>query len=566
MSLSYAILFEMLERISMAAVAGTLVLQMAQLRHFLVGGVQNWREQFVCVMIFSGLAIFGMYGGVRVEGEIASSHPVALMLAGILGGPLPGLMTGLIVGAQSYFMGQYFGSCLAIPYAVSSVLIGGMAGLLHPYFRGMRMPLSLVFVLGVVEEHIQLISIWNYVPAAEADLFIKYASLPSMIVNSGALVIFVIMLRRAYEREERMTAEQSHKAMLIAGQTLHLFRNGFSSENALAAAKIIQETGGYGGVAFTSCRRLLVGIGFGDCHCMHEPEHLNALTQQTLKTASMSVAEKKAELGCSVIGCRCSSAISIPLFIAGKMSGTVQLYQMDGRAMTYSDRIFGHDLGQLFSTQLELAETERQRKLAGEAKLMMLHMQIQPHFMFNTLNTISSFIRTKPEQARRLLLDLSGIFRFSLQKAGKLVTVRESMEQLRRYLSISQAREGDKLSVILDIPEELFDCQLPAFCLQPLAENALQHGLHPKDSGGTLCIRAKREAAVIHFEVEDDGVGMKELPKLSAREAGSHIGLVNVQSRLRSLYGGGYGLEIESTPGKGTCVHMRIPYEKGREE
>jgi sensor histidine kinase YesM len=138
------------------------------------------------------------------------------------------------------------------------------------------------------------------------------------------------------------------------------------------------------------------------------------------------------------------------------------------------------------------------------------------------------------------------------------------MEQLRRYLSISQAREGDKLTVVLDIPEALFECRLPAFCLQPLAENALQHGLHPKESGGTLCIRARRESDVIHFEVEDDGVGMKELPKLSAREAGSHIGLVNVQARLRSLYGAAYGLTIESTLGKGTCVHMRIPYEKVR--
>ena len=551
---------------SSLATLATLVLQMAQLRHFLIGGVQSRRDQALCVMIFSGLAIFGMYGGVRVAGEVASSHPVALMLSGILGGPLPGLMTGLIVGVQSYFMSAYFGSSLALPYAVSSVLIGGMAGLLHGHFRGMRMPLSLVFVLGVVEEHIQLISIWNYVPAAQADPFIQYASLPSMIINPSALVLFVLMLRRAYEGEERVTAEQSHKAMLIAGQTLPLFRNGFSADNARAAAKIIQETGGYGGVAFTSCRRMIVAIGLGDCHCMREPEKLNMLTQQALKTSSMCAAEHKAELGCSVIGCRCSSALVIPLFTAGKMSGTVQLYQMDGRAMTYSDRIFGHDLGQLFSTQLELAETERQRKLAGEAKLMMLHMQIQPHFMFNTLNTISSFIRTKPEQARRLLLDLSGIFRFSLQKAGQIVTVRESVEQLRRYLGISQAREGDKLVVELDIPAALDDCRLPAFCLQPLAENALKHGLHPREKGGTLRISARHEGAVVHFIVEDDGVGMKEIPKLSARDAGTHIGLVNVQSRLRSLYGSGYGLEIESTPGKGTCVHMRIPYEKGKEE
>jgi two-component system sensor histidine kinase LytS len=179
---------------------------------------------------------------------------------------------------------------------------------------------------------------------------------------------------------------------------------------------------------------------------------------------------------------------------------------------------------------------------------------MRPHFLFNALNTIVSFCRTDPEKARALIIHLAEFFRRNLQPGGEMVSLATELEHVRSYLAIEQARHGDKLRVIYDVEEAALAHPLPALVLQPLVENAVKHGLLPTERGGTVLITAGLRGGVLEVSVGDDGMGMGH-----AAPKGIGLALTNTDRRLRALYGPQNGLDIESQPGCGTKVTVRVP-------
>lgn len=560
--MSGVLLFEMLSRISMAIVATQAALQAAPVRRFLLYGVRRWQDRALTILILSALAIFSRYTGLIMYGGQVNSSLVFVMLAGILGGVWAGSLTGALSGFQHYWYGGFTdSSCM-----FSAILAGIVAGGLKKGY-GRKMPLDLVLAAGLGGEGVQILVVIFFHPYGQVEDYIWNAGPPMALVNAAALVFFVLLFRLSYEREESVAAKQSRKALLIAHQTLPYLRGGLREQNAAAAAEIIFKAGEYSGVVFTNRTEVLACKGLERCYPMQAGESMSGITWQVLQQKKVVVAQHWETIGCRVKKCRLgkcclSSVIVVPLLMFGRIAGTLQLYHADGQKITSSDRVFAGGLGQLFTTQLELAETDQQRKLA---ELMALHLQIQPHFLFNTLNTVASFIRTDPELARKLLLHLSELFRFSLQKAGRMVLVQDMVKQARHYLAIAEARNGKNLRTEIEIAPEIMQCALPSLCIQPLLENSLKHGLHPRTEDGWLHLSGSREGKIVHFIIEDNGVGMEKLPLLTNTNNVKHIGLCNVQARLTGLYGEDYGLQLESTPGKGTRVHMRIPYEDFQE-
>jgi two-component system sensor histidine kinase LytS len=221
-------------------------------------------------------------------------------------------------------------------------------------------------------------------------------------------------------------------------------------------------------------------------------------------------------------------------------------------------------LAQLFSTQIEISKLEYQNKLLAKAELRALQAQINPHFLFNALNTIASFIRTKPEEARALIIHLSDYFRQSLQFTSGDIDLMREIKNIESYLALERARFGEKLKIIYEIPEAI-SCVIPSLILQPVVENAVKHGIFNKVEGGTVAIRAVDNKDYVELSVEDDGIGMdhSKLQYLFREEENTnHIGLMNVNKRLKTKYGVEYGLNIESQAGLGTKVTMKIPKEK----
>ncbi len=246
-----------------------------------------------------------------------------------------------------------------------------------------------------------------------------------------------------------------------------------------------------------------------------------------------------------------------PEFLVSSMLPTAMASGLATLGIALLIRNLQAELNRRKADQAELAQ--------AQAELRALRAQINPHFLFNALNTIRYCVRTDPETARQLLLDLSEIFQHIL-RAGDFVPLQAEIEHVQAYLSLEKARLGERLEVRWTLPQGesgYLEQPVPTLALQPIVENAIVHGLARKSAGGTLHIAVVQQANYLSLRVEDDGMGM---PPARLEEilgpAGApvkSIGLRNVDGRLRALYGSEFRLRIESQPGEGTRVELRIP-------
>lgn len=200
---------------------------------------------------------------------------------------------------------------------------------------------------------------------------------------------------------------------------------------------------------------------------------------------------------------------------------------------------------------------ESQQLSLNEARLAALQRQINPHFLFNTLNSVTSLIRSDPEQARTVVYKLSAILRRLLRKQENLTTLRDELSFIDDYLAIEMVRFGDKLKFQKDIAPDTLDRPVPSMLLQPIIENSIRHGLSSKVDGGMIRVRARASDGRLHVTVEDDGVGIPEDRLATLFEQG--IGVSNVNERLRVLYGQNYRMWVDSRPGEGTTTGIEIP-------
>ena len=220
------------------------------------------------------------------------------------------------------------------------------------------------------------------------------------------------------------------------------------------------------------------------------------------------------------------------------------------------------------ASQLELAELDASRARLDRAEVLALRAQISPHFVYNALNTIASFVRTDPDRARELILDFADFTRYSFRAAGPYTVLADELRNIDRYLTLERARFGTALDVKLQVAPEVLNVVVPFLALQPLVENAVRHGLAGQ-RGGTITLVATDEGIDTVITVEDDGVGMDPEALRSAHadvlgpdasgDHSAHVGLTNVDHRLRAAFGNDYGLVVETAVGAGTKVIMRVP-------
>ncbi len=212
------------------------------------------------------------------------------------------------------------------------------------------------------------------------------------------------------------------------------------------------------------------------------------------------------------------------------------------------------------------AKLEEQQRLLMQARLDALSSQINPHFLFNTLNSISSLIRVNPEKARTMVVRLARVMRRRLRAQEHFAPLRDELDFIEDYLSIETVRFGDKLRVIKDVDPGTLDALVPSMLLQPLVENSIKHGISGKVDGGAITLRTRRQNGRLWIEVEDDGVGIPEA-ELAAIQNGlvpdgaqnRGIGVKNVRERLKVLYSHDYRMLIESRAGKGTRIEIEVP-------
>ena len=209
------------------------------------------------------------------------------------------------------------------------------------------------------------------------------------------------------------------------------------------------------------------------------------------------------------------------------------------------------------NTRIEM-NLERHQQLLLRARMDALTSQINPHFLFNTLNTVTALIRVDPDTARGVVLKLSNILRRLLRKHETFVPLREELSFIDDYLDIEVARFGeDSLDIVKQIDERTLETFIPSMLLQPIVENSLKHGLAPRLEGGRLFLRTSSHGGRLHIEIEDNGVGISEEKMPHVYVEG--IGLSNVRERLRVLYGADFNLDIDSREGQGTTIRIDVP-------
>jgi LytS/YehU family sensor histidine kinase len=314
-------------------------------------------------------------------------------------------------------------------------------------------------------------------------------------------------------------------------------------------------------VAITDRERILGFEGVGSDHHAVGGPLLTRATHEVLASGEYQVLTSRNEIGCEATDCPLVAAIVVPLIVRGRPEGTLKFYyaKPDDLEDTHGEMALG--LARLLSTQLELAELDKQAQLAASMELQALQAQINPHFLFNTINTIASLIRTDPPEARRLLREFAAFYRRTLEHRQELITLEQELSYTEMYLTFEQARFGERFRVEERIPEEALAIEVPAFIIQPLVENALQHGMR-----GTGVLHVTIEADVsdgcLRVRVRDDGRGIsaEDLPRVFEPGFGRGLGIAlgNVDDRLRGHFGSGSGLSIESEEGRGTTVTMSI--------
>ncbi|WP_395696373.1 sensor histidine kinase [Nocardioides sp.] len=348
---------------------------------------------------------------------------------------------------------------------------------------------------------------------------------------------------------DRTTFRTLHSASLASPA----LRTGLNPVSALRSIRHLHDLLGTPALALTDTAALLAWHGDGQ----HHEEQTAKLAVATVESGTTRVFDR-ADLPCDVTGCDLRTAIASPLVVDERVVGTLQIFT----SYTSAGLVRAADEVALWvSGQLELAELDASRTRLMEAEVRALRAQISPHFIYNALGAIASFVRTDPDRARDLLLEFADFTRYSFRRHGEFTTLAEELRSVEQYLLLEQARFGDRLRVTLRIAPEVLPVAVPFLCVQPLVENAVRHGLEGAE-GGHIQIIARDRGQECVIEVEDDGSG--EDPEIVRRALAGDptldsIGLGNVDARLRNAYGDDFGLVVETNTGAGTKVVVRVP-------
>ncbi|MFJ3958648.1 sensor histidine kinase [Arthrobacter sp. NPDC090010] len=366
---------------------------------------------------------------------------------------------------------------------------------------------------------------------------------------------------------ERATYQTLHSAALAGG---HL-RAGLTADSATRAAKHLRAMLGCEAIALLDADGALLSWEGA------EPHDREALLDRALDGGRSQrplllkppVRQRSSarDRGENSHGAVSAGAVTAPVRVDGE---TVALLLAVSSSPGAGLLKASTELAAWLGSQLELAELERSRTMLVEAELKALRAQISPHFIYNSLNAIASFINTDPARARELVLEFADFTRYSFRRHGDFTTLAEELRSIDRYLLLERARFGERLQLSLTIAPEVLSTIVPFLSLQPLVENAVRHGLESRAGTGTITIKAYEEGGYAVVSVEDDGVGIdpQRLGALLAGQdgGGNHVGLRNVDLRLRQVYGEDHGLVVETAPDEGTLVTLRVPKSQPRHD
>ena len=353
-----------------------------------------------------------------------------------------------------------------------------------------------------------------------------------------------------------------------------LFRNGLTPAAALNLARAVYASANVAGVAVSNWQTTLAFVGPSpDGEPPHNDRTCPAI-QLCLETGKLQTCRRESELK-SLSNCwtpqeddetNLNWLVAVPLETEEEISGVLIVYASNLYPLLSAELDLTRWIATEASTHLEIGRLRGSAGQLAEAELKALRAQISPHFLFNTLNSIAALVRLDADQARELIVDFASFFRRTLKHHGEFVSLAEELDYVAHYVRFEQVRFGQHLSVEYNIAPGTEGVVLPILTVQPLVENAINHGLSPKIGGGVVRVTtATVDYGDVLITVSDNGVGIEPdaLPRLlssqASRSGGLGMALGNIQERLQKLFGEDYRLKIESRPGLGTSVSFLVP-------
>ena len=372
-----------------------------------------------------------------------------------------------------------------------------------------------------------------------------------LAVMVAALAVAGLYARQAGRRLVTPGQRVTYEALRTANQAAPPLRSGLTADTMNRALTPLRSLIAARGLVIADAQGTVAAEGVDDEHCRLLTPHIEAAMLLGRPAIISTV-----ELQCGREGCGLTAGVVAPLHVEGRVVGA--LVALDGGASAGLQRLCG-EVARFVSTQLELAELDRSKRRAVQAELRFLRAQISPHFIYNSLTAIESFVRSDPERARELLVSFADFTRYSFASHAQTATLAEELRLVDIYLDLERARFGDRIDVTLRVAPEVLAVHVPSLVLQPVVENAIRHGLEPLGHGRLRIDLADADTEAV-ISVEDDGVGAEpgHLRRALTGRTDS-VGLRNVDERLRATFGEDHGLLVETASGAGTKVTFSVP-------
>ena len=357
-------------------------------------------------------------------------------------------------------------------------------------------------------------------------------------------------------------ARQSDELLKMASQTLDCTKQGLTTEAAQEICELLLPATPAMAVAITDRTVILGYAGYNAANNQPGRAIRTTATHETLEDGQPRILLRTDDIGLPMSSAKISAAIVQPLYIGQSIEGTLKFYYRRASQVSQTQQSLAHGFAELLSTQMAASALEEQVKLATSMELKALQAQINPHFLFNTINTIASLIRTDPAKARTLLREFAVFYRSTLEDADDLIELERELKQTERYLMFEIARFGEeRLTLEIDIDPAMSEMLVPSFMIQPLVENAVRHAMRAEGKL-TISIIGYLEDDYVIVKVIDDGVGMSEetLATMMDKESDTGLGIAvkNVKDRINGYFGSDSRMEIESELGKGTTVTFTL--------
>lgn len=497
-------------------------------------------QKILFILVFSFIGICGLYWNVPMEGGLINFRSVGPIVGGIIGGPLVGTITGIVVGGCRVFI--YHTPANEI-HGITTLIQGIAAGVLSQSIkcRSHMWFFSLCDTI-LIEVGSVIFLFTAFHPSMVEREKILATLLPIVITNSVAVSLFIGVLEDSLTLTERVSSLIAKMTFRSVNLMIHSVQSGLSEKNLRQIANII----------------------------IPSLPNLTALFLASEKASILSIISKEAnkEYVKSII----QMAHKDPSMLQSRyiwfsqiqshehVTAKIIAIKSKGAPLTHFEIEFLTGIQNLIKTIDLFTRLKKEEEMLKESEIRMLQAQINPHFLFNTLNTINYYCMADPDVAMNLIGYLSDYYRYSLSNPASKVPVSEEIEDIKAYVNLEKARFSDRMQVVYKIPQNI-QIKIPPLLLQPLVENAIEHGICTSTKGGRIEIGIREYPAYYKFYVLDNGVGMNKETLSSllvdTRER-KRIGLINVQQRLLSIYGIYSGLRIHSHKNKGTLVSFCI--------